>query len=558
MTSVFYTIAKYLILIFFAFFVLASFRVQRDLPMEKLKKGYNNQRAIILIIQALCYISIIIKIIDGTATEVTVSQILLFWLCQAAYVLVIGCILPRLLPLNRGLNNCVLMFLTIGLVVQTRLGYSSAVRQFVLLLGGTVLYILFCILVKKIKFARNLKWVYCIAALVLLILVLVLSTTSRGAKTYIDLGFITFQPLEFVKILFVLFLAAFFYKDKSYKTVLITGIFAAADVIILVVCNDLGGALILAVIYVLMVYAAKKDWKILLIGAVGLAAAAVFSYFAFSHVQIRIEAWLDPFSDVAGNGYQIAQSLFAIGTGGWFGLGIYGGAPSTIPEVSNDMVFAAICEEFGVIFGILLILLWLCFILMIIRVSLRVSNIFYKLVCFGMGLAFGVQVFLNIGGTIKFIPLTGVNLPFISRGGSSLFASMIMIGIVQALYVISEVDMEIEREQIAESLSRQSMGVSAGGAYAASRSERRRKTSERVTQVNMDENENGNEAGNSNIGRAGPKEETYEEQIARKVQEIDSENRLQASETFQNAGAGDKNNKKEEKKKVTQVDPEDL
>ena len=446
MTSVLYTISKYLIIVLFAYFVYASFGVVRDLPVEALKKKLNTQRVLMILIHFLAFLSIAVKIFQGKTEDATLLSLFAFYLGQLLYIVLAVCVLPKVIPLSRGMNNCMLMFICIGLIMQTRLGFSSAVRQFFMIVGGTILYIAFSVIIKRVKFARDLKWVYCIAGVALLVLVLILSTASMGAKTYLDLGFITFQPLEFVKILFVLFVASFFYKDKSYKTVVITAVFAAAHVLILVACNDLGGALILAVLYVIMVYVAKKDWKILAIGFLGFVFAALIAYKLFSHVQVRVEAWLDPFSDIAGNGYQIAQSLFAIGTGGWFGLGIYSGSPKSIPEVTNDMIFSAICEELGVFFGIMLILLWLCFILMIVRVSLRVSNIFYKLVCFGCAVAFGVQIFLNIGGAVKFIPLTGVNLPFISSGGSSMFASMIMIGMVQALYVISEIDVELEKE----------------------------------------------------------------------------------------------------------------
>lgn len=540
MADVLYTIARYLIVILFACFVCVSFNVQRERPLEKLKNGYNRQRVLIVCIHALAFLCIAIKVYSGKAADTTLAGLGLFYLAQLAYILIIACVLPRALPLSRALNNCMVMFLATGLIIQTRLGFQTALRHFLLILAGTVLYIIFSILIKKVNFARNLKWAYCIAGVVLLVMVLVLAGVSGGAKTYLDLGFVTFQPLEFVKILFVLFVASFFYKDKSFKTVIITGIFAAAHVLILVACNDLGGALILAVLYVLMVYVAKKDWKILMIGLAGFCLAAVCAYFLFSHVRIRITAWLDPFSDVANTGYQIAQSLFAIGTGGWFGLGLYGGSPKSIPEVTNDMVFSAIAEEMGVIFAIMLIFLWLAFMLMIIRISLRVSNIFYKLVCFGMGLAFGVQVFLNIGGAVKFIPLTGVNLPFISSGGSSIFASMIMIGIVQALYVISEVDVELEKEALRERLAAESgivkgrfgrvsqidpgqeeksYGAAAG--YAANEDEAYGSRTGKVKQVSLDEGS----GGEPYISDYDFEEESFEKQVARKVREVSEENR---------------------------------
>ena len=539
MASVLYTISKYLIIVLFAYFVYVSFGVVRDLPVEKAKRKFNSQRTLMISIHFLAFLSIAVKIFQGKATDATLLQLLLFYLGQLIYILITACILPKVIPLSRGMNNCMLMFICIGLIMQTRLGFSSAVRQFFMIVAGTLLYIAFSVIIKKVDFARNLKWVYCIAGVALLILVLILSTASKGAKTYLDLGFITFQPLEFVKILFVLFVAAFFYKDKSYKTVIITAAFAAAHVLILVACNDLGGALILAVIYVIMVYVAKKDWKILAIGFLGFICAALLAYKLFSHVQVRVEAWLDPFSDITGNGYQIAQSLFAIGTGGWFGLGIYSGSPKLIPEVSNDMIFSAICEELGVFFGIMLILLWMCFILMTVRVSLRVSNIFYKLVCFGCGMVFGVQIFLNIGGAVGFIPLTGVNLPFISSGGSSMFASMIMTGMVQALYVISEIDVEIEKEAAMQA----SMGRDEG------RKERRK---QKVRQVSAEdapylyEETKGTDEEDLLYGYddIALNDTDYEARIAHKVRQIESDD-IYTEDT-------------DRTKKVRRIDPEDL
>ena len=536
MADVLYTISKYLIIILFACFVYASFGVCRQLPAHKLKKKYNTQRVLMIFIHFLAFLSIGIKVLQGKAVDVTLRQLGVFYLAQLAYIIITACILPRVLTLNRALNNCMLMFICVGMIIQMRLGYSAALRQFYMIAGGTVLYVIFAIVIKKVNFARNLKWLYCIAGVALLILVLVLAGVSGGAKTYLDLGIITFQPLEFVKILFVLFVAAFFYTDRSYKTVLITGIMAAAHVLILVACNDLGGALILAVIYVLMVYAAKKDWKILLIGLVLFGVACVCAYSLFSHVQTRVTAWLDPFSDISGAGYQIAQSLFAIGTGGWFGMGLYSGSPKTIPEVTNDMVFSAIAEELGVFFGILLILLWLCFILMIFRVSLRLSNIFHKLVCFGMGLAFGVQVFLNIGGAVKFIPLTGVNLPFISSGGSSMFASMIMIGMVQALYVISEVDVLNEREAAAFAFDKRFEPESAPAA--------RQRDLLRTESEDAGYTPGGYYGGKNGGGtEAYYNEEDYESIIAAKVRNMEEDN---------------SENKTGKKKKVRKINPEDF
>ena len=449
MTEIVLTGAKYLIIVLFAYFVYISFRVQRDAPEEKKKTGYNLQRVFLFLIHALAHLCICINIAINPDIPLTIPKVLGFYAGQVVYLVMMSCVIPKFVSLSKGINNVLCMFLALGFIFQTRLGFDTSVRQFFILLFGTVAFLVFVFFCKRAKFLRNMTWIYCILGMALLLLVLILSRVTKGEKLAIDLGFFSFQPMEFVKILFVMFVASAFHKANTLKTVIITAACAAVHVLIVVFCRDLGSALILAVIYVLMLYVATKRKAFLFIGIGGFAVAAFAAYHLFSHVKVRIQVWLDPWSDIDNKGFQIAQSLFAIGTGGWLGSGIFRGSPLTIPVVSNDMIFSAIAEEMGGIFAIILILLCLCFILMMLRVSMRVNNTFYKLLAFGLATSYAVQVFLTIGGAIKFIPLTGVNLPFISSGGSSLLASMVFIGIIQALYVISEADVEKEREMIA-------------------------------------------------------------------------------------------------------------
>ena len=449
MTDIILTGAKYLIIILFAYFTYISFRAQRNAPDERKRLSYALQRITMLIIHALAFLSICINIQLYDEIDLDLGKTIGLYAGQLVYLLIMSLIIPHFVSLSRGLNNVMCMFLAIGFIIQTRLDFDTSVRQFLIVLVGTVVFLVFVFLCKRAKFMRNLTWIYAFVGLALLVMVLILSRVVHGAKLAIDLGFISFQPAEFVKILFVLFVASAFYASNSFKTVLITGASAAIHVLILVFCHDLGSALILFMIYFMMLYVATKRLLYVGIGLGALVVGGIAAYALFSHVRVRISAWKDPWSTIDSSGYQIAQALFAIGTGGWFGSGLFGGMPKNVPMVSNDMVFAAISEELGGLFSILLILLCLCFVLMIFRVAIRVNNPFYKLLAFGLGAAYGFQVFLTIGGTIKFIPLTGVNLPFISSGGSSLLASMIMIGMVQALYVISEADVEREREMVA-------------------------------------------------------------------------------------------------------------
>lgn len=449
MTDIILTGAKYLIIILFAYFTYISFRAQRDVPDERKRTAYRLQQIMLFLIHGLAFLSICINITLYDTITLEIGKVIGLYAGQLVYLLVLSCVIPRIASLSRGLNNVMCMFLAIGFIIQTRLDFETSLRQFIICLVSTVIFLIFVFLCKRAKFMRDMTYLYAIIGMALLALVLVLSRVVNGAKLAIDLGFFSFQPAEFVKILFVLFVASAFYKAIDRKTVLITAAVAAVHVLILVFCHDLGTALILFMIYLLMLYAATKRARYLGIGLGALAAGGIAAYFMFSHIRVRISAWQDPWSTIDGNGYQIAQALFAIGTGGWFGSGLFGGAPRTVPMVSNDMVFSAISEELGGIFAILLVLLCLCFVLMIFRVAMRVNNTFYKLLAFGLGVAYGFQVFLTIGGTTKFIPLTGVNLPFISSGGSSILSAFIMLGMIQALYVISEADVEREREMVA-------------------------------------------------------------------------------------------------------------
>ena len=167
-----------------------------------------------------------------------------------------------------------------------------------------------------------------------------------------------------------------------------------------------------------------------------MSLAAVLGYNLFSHVQTRFIAWKDPLSVIDNQGYQICQSLFAIGTGGWFGLGLNQGLPKKIPVVENDFIFSAISEEFGGIFALCIIMICVSCFFMIFNISMQLKDSFYKMVALGLGSVYALQVFLTIGGVTKFIPSTGVTLPLVSYGGSSLLSTMIIFGIVQGLYIM--------------------------------------------------------------------------------------------------------------------------
>ncbi len=155
-------------------------------------------------------------------------------------------------------------------------------------------------------------------------------------------------------------------------------------------------------------------------------------------MRVRVLAWQDPLSVIENEGYQICQSLFAIGTGGWFGMGLYEGIPNKIPVVEQDFIFSAIAEELGSIFALCLLMVCICCFLLFFNIAMQMRDQFYKLVALGLGTVYGFQVFLTVGGVTKFIPSTGVTLPFVSYGGSSLVATMMIFAVIQGLYLLRQ------------------------------------------------------------------------------------------------------------------------
>ena len=238
--------------------------------------------------------------------------------------------------------------------------------------------------------------------------------------------------------------------DFDAEVVINTGIAGSlnADINIgdLVISTDLGSALIYFMTYLIMLYVATRQPLYAVAGVGAGCGAAVIGYHIFSHIKVRVAAWQDPFATYSNGGYQIAQSLFAIGSGGWFGTGLFKGQPDTIPVAETDLIFSAITEEIGMIFSLCLILICVSCYVMFLNIAMELRNQFYKLVALGLGTCYIFQVFLQIGGVTKFIPLTGVTLPFVSYGGSSLLSTMIMFGIIQGLYIVRE-DEEAEREE---------------------------------------------------------------------------------------------------------------
>ena len=339
--------------------------------------------------------------------------------------------------INRLLLNNMCMLLGIGMIMVSRLDLDKAVRQFKFIAISYIICMFVPIVIARCKFVSKLTWIYAIVGIVPLSMVLLLGETTLGSKLSFTIQGITFQPSEMVKVLFVLFLAACLSKGTSIGRVLLIGAVAAAHVGILVLSKDLGSALIFFVAFILVLFVASGSYLYLFSGLIAASGASVLAYHMFTHVKIRILAWTNPWTYIDNQGYQITQSLFAIGSGSWFGMGLYQGVPDDIPYVEEDFIFSSICEEFGTLFGMCLLLVILSCFLMMIKIALKNKEPFYRLAAFGFSIIYIFQIFLTVGGGIRFIPITGVTLPLVSYGGSSMVTTMIMFFVLQGIYMVA-------------------------------------------------------------------------------------------------------------------------
>lgn len=422
--------SKYLMIFLFLFYTYECFHVFHYEGKEKEQRHiYKVQRRLLFIIHFDAFLVLYL-----TTKNV---QLIGFYLMQLIVLLAIFSTYHLFykhaseLVLN---NMC--MLLAIGFIILTRISIEQALRQFIFVCGGFFISLLIPLILQSLSLFRKLTWLYVILGVGALGVVAVAGKTSYGAKLSLSLGPVTIQPSEFVKIIFVMFIASMLYMRQDFHQVMITSIISAVFVLALVASKDLGGALLYFFTYLVMVYVATRRFTYFAVGILAMTAAACIGFKVFSHVQARVQAWSNPLAVIDGAGYQVCQSLFAIGTGGWFGLGLGQGLPNKIPVVTKDFVFAAISEEFGGLFALCLIMVCISCFFMIMNIAMKLKDNFYRLTAVGLGTLYALQVFLTIGGVIKFIPSTGVTLPLVSYGGSSLLSTMIVFGIIQGLYIM--------------------------------------------------------------------------------------------------------------------------
>ena len=446
--------SNYIIMIMCAIYAISCFTIFLPSSEERQVKRMDRQERFMFLFHFLCYGVLFCQTFDVKIIALYVAQAVFFKLLIFIYEhLYMDC--------SRILMNHTCFLLLIGFVMLTRLSFDKAIKQFAIVVVSSVVVLIIPFFMEKAYWLKRLRWLYGLIGLLFLASVFVIGTTKNGSTNWISFGGFALQPMEFVKIAFVFFIAAMLEKPADFKRLIVTILFSACHVMVLIMEKDLGGALLYFVIFVFMCYAATGR-GIYIFGGLSLGAlAGKVAYTLFSHVRVRFEAWLDPWSIIEGRGYQIAQSLFAIGTGGWFGMGLTQGRPSDIPVVESDFIFSAIAEEFGIFFAICLILIYLGVFVHFLRIAMDVQGRFYKLVAYGFSICFIFQVFLTIGGVTKFIPSTGVTLPLISYGGSSVASTLIIFAIMQGIFMIAyqEDEEDEENEQLESGAGEENEGA---------------------------------------------------------------------------------------------------
>jgi cell division protein FtsW (lipid II flippase) len=358
----------------------------------------------------------------------------------------------------------------VGLVMHNRLPIETsafglrmaiAETQLVWFAIGVVAMLIVAIGLRDDSVLRHYKYSWATAGAVLLIITFVFGTTVGGARLWIHVGPINFQPGEFIKIALVVFIAGYLAETRALLAgaslrigpislppvpYLLPMLAMFAIVMgIVVFSRDLGTALLFFGIFLTMLFVATGRRSYVAIGLLLFVAGASVAYQLFAHVRVRVNAWIDPFADPLGEGYQVLQAMYAFARGGLFGEGLGQGLPTIggrlpIPALPTDFIFTAIAEELGLIGAVALLGLMLIVVFRGLRIAMLARDDFSTLLAVGLTTSLGLQSLIIVAGNLKLIPLTGITLPFVSYGGSSLLASFIVIGLLLSISHRSSID----------------------------------------------------------------------------------------------------------------------
>ena len=336
-----------------------------------------------------------------------------------------------------------------GLLTIWRLDPYFGARQTIWLVAAMAAYLVAMRFPTNLSFLRRYKYLTLLGGILLTAATLVFGSNPSGfgPRLWIGGADIYLQPSEPLKLLLVIYLAAYLadrlpvetfntLRTKSIRQMISiplivpTAAMTGLSLLILLVQRDLGTASIFLLIYTIILFLATGKRRVLLITAAGLALAALVGYFFVDIIHVRLEAWLNPWADPSGRSYQIIQSLIAIANGGTFGRGAGLGSPTLVPVALSDFIYTAIAEETGLLGALGLLTLLGLLLTRGLRAALRATDRFQRLLAGGLTAYLGVQSLLILGGNLRLLPLTGVTLPFVSYGGSSLVTSFLALALL--------------------------------------------------------------------------------------------------------------------------------
>ena len=361
---------------------------------------------------------------------------LIFMIALISFVYISGKLVQKFTRGDYYIMLIANMLFSIGILEIYRLNEKLAFRQIIWFCIGIIAFWLIYLVLKYVKVWSKMYYFYAAISYLLFIATFLFGKRINGAKNWIRLGSnFAFQPSELIKIAFVFLIAAYYKnRDKFEKDIFkkySLHFFFYTFLGFLFLQKDLGTVLVFSGVFMFAQYMYEPHRKYMFINLMVLSCGAVLGYILFTHVKVRVKIWLDPFKYADGMGYQIIQGFYAIASGGFFGKGLGLGRPDYIPFAESDYIFASICEEMGILMGMGVVMLFLILTYRGIKTSMEQHNRFYKYVAFCLSLIFAFQSLIMFGGILKLIPLTGITIPFVSYGGSSILSSFIALGILQ-------------------------------------------------------------------------------------------------------------------------------
>ena len=346
--------------------------------------------------------------------------------------------LPKLFPSDRLLLSLTNFLCALGVLVLYSTEPDYAYHQ-AMYYGVGILAMIVCVWIVRLVRSWRIPVLLLIPlSLALLVLPLVIGRETNGAKNWFYVAGISVQPSEIVKLSLLIIVSYYMSRHRMLPWLF----FAVSCLGVLMLQKDLGTALMYYGTTLMLFYASSGNLFLTGLGLAGGAGAAVMGYKMFAHVKKRVAIWLNPWSDYENSGFQIVQSLMAIASGGLFGVGLGLGSPKTIPVYYTDFIFAVICEQFGLIFGLCVLLMYVAIIWRGATTAMATRTSVHGLLAMGCTIMLGLQTFVIIGGVIKMIPLTGVTMPFVSYGGTSLVSSLCLVGLLQGVASLNDDDLK--------------------------------------------------------------------------------------------------------------------